>query len=60
MEEWAIKHSISRLELTVVKQNEAGVGLYKKMGYEIEGTKRNSLIINSNSFDEYYMAKLLT
>ncbi|MFF2878696.1 GNAT family N-acetyltransferase [Gottfriedia sp. NPDC057991] len=60
IEEWAIKHSISRLELTVVKQNEAGVGLYKKMGYEIEGTKRNSLIIDGNSFDEYYMAKLLS
>lgn len=59
IEEWAIKHTISRLELTVVKQNEAGVGLYKKMGYEIEGTKRNSLIIDGKSFDEYYMAKLL-
>ncbi|PGL69077.1 GNAT family N-acetyltransferase [Bacillus sp. AFS055030] len=59
IEEWAINLDISRLELTVVKQNEAGVGLYKKMGYEIEGTKRNSLIIDDKSFDEYYMAKLL-
>ncbi|MFB7142181.1 GNAT family N-acetyltransferase [Gottfriedia sp. NPDC056225] len=59
IEEWAIKLGISRLELTVVKQNEAGVGLYKKMGYEIEGSKRNSLIIDGNSFDEYYMAKLI-
>ncbi|WP_348983795.1 GNAT family N-acetyltransferase [Gottfriedia acidiceleris] len=32
IEEWAIKHRISRLELTVVKQNEARVCLYKKMG----------------------------
>ncbi|MEH7351433.1 GNAT family N-acetyltransferase [Gottfriedia acidiceleris] len=59
LEEWAINHSIFRLELTVVKQNEAAVGLYKKMGYEIEGTKINSLIIKGKSFDEYYMAKVL-
>ena len=60
LEEWAINHSIFRLELTVVKQNEAAVGLYKKMGYQIEGTKINSLIIEGNSFDEYYMAKILS
>ncbi|MGG0177894.1 N-acetyltransferase family protein [Gottfriedia acidiceleris] len=59
LEEWAINHNIFRLELTVVKQNEAGVGLYKKMGYEIEGTKINSLIIDGKSFDEYFMAKIL-
>ncbi|MFF2875987.1 GNAT family N-acetyltransferase [Gottfriedia sp. NPDC057991] len=60
LEEWAINHNIFRLELPVVKQNEAGVGLYNKMGYEIEGTKRNSLIIDGNGFDEYYMAKVLS
>ncbi|MFF3022357.1 GNAT family N-acetyltransferase [Gottfriedia sp. NPDC057948] len=59
LEEWAINHSIFRLELTVVKQNEAAVGLYKKMGYQIEGTKINSLIIDGKSFDEYIMAKIL-
>lgn len=59
LEEWAINHSIFRLELTVVKQNEAGVCLYKKMGYQIEGTKINSLIIDGKRFDEYFMAKIL-
>lgn len=56
---WAPKHHISRLELTVVKENIAGVTLYMKSGFEIEGTKRNSLVINGKTFDEYYMAKLL-
>lgn len=56
---WAKKQNISRLELTVVTQNEAGVALYKKSGFEIEGTKRNSLVIGGKFFDEYYMAKLL-
>ncbi|NRD78592.1 GNAT family N-acetyltransferase [Bacillus sp. BRMEA1] len=59
LEEWAIRQNISRLELTVVTQNEAGIALYKKSGFEIEGTKRNSLIINGTPYNEYYMSKLL-
>ncbi|MFJ7637849.1 MULTISPECIES: GNAT family N-acetyltransferase [unclassified Peribacillus] len=56
---WASHHDISRLELTTVTQNEAGVALYKKFGFEIEGTKRNSLVIQGKSYNEYYMSKLL-
>ncbi|MFP7479532.1 GNAT family N-acetyltransferase [Terribacillus saccharophilus] len=56
---WAPKHNISRLELTVVTENKAGVALYKKSGFDIEGTRRNSLIINGRSYDEYCMSKLL-
>ncbi|MGZ9818198.1 N-acetyltransferase family protein [Peribacillus simplex] len=59
LEEWAITHNILRLELTVVIQNEAGVSLYKKMGFEIEGIKRNSLMINDTLFNQYFMSKLL-
>jgi RimJ/RimL family protein N-acetyltransferase len=57
--EWASINNISRLELTVVTENEAGVALYKKCGFEIEGTKRNSLIIDGRAFNEFYMSKLL-
>ena len=32
----------------------------KKMGFEIEGTKRDSLRVDGVYVDEYYMAKLLT
>ena len=59
LEQWAIVHQISRLELTVVTENESAVSLYKKVGFEIEGLKRNSLIIAQKYYDEYYMAKLL-
>ncbi len=59
LDEWAKAHHISRLELTVVTQNEMAVALYKKSGFEIEGTKRNSLLIDHVFYDEYYMAKLL-
>lgn len=58
-EEWARSKHITRLELTAVTENAAGVALYKKSGFEIEGVKRNSLKINGNFVDEYYMSKLL-
>ncbi|QOR68845.1 GNAT family N-acetyltransferase [Cytobacillus suaedae] len=58
-EEWAKSRNISRLELTVVTENKPGIGLYQKMGFEIEGTKRNSLMINGKPMCEYMMSKLL-
>ncbi|MDS9472066.1 GNAT family N-acetyltransferase [Sporosarcina pasteurii] len=59
LEKWAIEQEIHRLELTVMTHNEAGIALYKKMGFEIEGTKRHSLWIDGKYIDEYYIAKLL-
>jgi RimJ/RimL family protein N-acetyltransferase len=59
LEAWALEHSIHRLELTTVIKNEAGVALYKKAGFVIEGTKKHSLLINGEFVDEYYMGKLL-
>lgn len=56
---WASEHHISRLELTTVTENKSGLALYKKNGFEIEGTKRSSLKIDGKLYDEYYMAKLL-
>ena len=60
VEEWAGNHHISRLELTVVTTNEAGVALYKKSGFEIEGIKKNSLMIDGAYYDEYFMAKVFS
>ncbi len=59
LEKWATTHQIHRLELTVVTQNAAGLSLYKKKGFEIEGTKRHSLLIDGEFVDEYYMSRLL-
>lgn len=59
LEKWAGQQSVNRLELTVVCENSAGVALYKKHGFEVEGTKRDSLYINGNFYDEYYMSKLI-
>ena len=59
LEEWAKQQHIHRLELTVMTHNIAGIALYKKQGFAIEGTKRHSLLINGQYVDEFYMSKLL-
>lgn len=59
LDKWALEQQIHRLELTVVTVNHSGIALYKKMGFEIEGIKKESLKINGEYVDQYYMAKLL-
>lgn len=51
----------SRIELTVDPDNEAAIHLYKKAGFEIEGTIRNSYKLKTTGlfYDEYLMAVLL-
>ncbi|MGX1265382.1 RimJ/RimL family protein N-acetyltransferase [Rossellomorea marisflavi] len=57
--QWAKERSLTRLELTVVTDNKPAIALYKRMGFVIEGTKRQSLYIDGQYHDEYYMAQLL-
>lgn len=56
---WAEKKGLHRLELTVIAHNDAAIALYKKMGFKVEGVKRDSLWISGKYVDEYYMARLL-
>lgn len=58
-EDWARQHDISRLELTVASANTAACSLYEKAGYEVEGIRKQALLIEGNYHDELYMAKLL-
>jgi len=39
--------------------NHAGINLYKKYGFEIEGIKKCAMLVNNVYVDEYYMAKIL-
>lgn len=48
-----------RVEATVRANNERGVAFYKKMGFQIEGTRKAAADINGELQDEYYIAKLL-
>jgi RimJ/RimL family protein N-acetyltransferase len=57
--EWAKEVEISRLELTVIKDNLKAFNLYRKMGFIIEGEKVHSLVINGKFVNEYYLYKLL-
>lgn len=59
LESWAKERHIRRLELTVMVNNRAGVALYEKRGFIIEGIKKNSLKVEGEYIDEYYMARLL-
>jgi len=59
LDAWAHEHQIHRLELSVMVHNERGVGLYQKMGFEIEGIKKDSLYVDGAYVDEYYMGKII-
>ena len=58
-EKWARERILHRLELTVMTHNEAGVALYRKMGFLIEGTRREALQVKGVWVDEYFMGKVL-
>lgn len=55
---WARKNNITRLELSVICSNTVAKHLYEKNGFEIEGVKKNAMIIDGKYVDEFYMAKL--
>jgi len=59
LEQWAIEQGKQRLELTVMTHNEQGLSLYRKQGFEIEGTKKHSLVVDGKSIDEFYMSKII-
>jgi RimJ/RimL family protein N-acetyltransferase len=59
LENWARQRNLHRLELSVISTNTAGLALYKKMGFEVEGTKKHSLLVNGEYIDQYCLCKIL-
>lgn len=59
LEKWAHTMDISRMELNVMVNNHHAITLYKRLGYDIEGTKRKSVCLRSGFVDEHVMSKLL-
>lgn len=55
---WAKENLITRLELTVMCPNVVAKHLYEKNGFEIEGIKKKSMLVDGEYVDEFYMAKL--
>ncbi len=59
LEEWSVRQGIHRLELNVMTHNQRGISLYQRMGYQVEGVKRDDLFVDGGYIDQYFMAKLL-
>lgn len=55
---WAKENLITRLELTVMCPNIIAKHLYEKNGFEVEGIKKRSILVDGEYVDEFYMAKL--
>ncbi len=55
---WASNAGLLRLELTVHTTNERAVGLYQRFGFQIEGTRRASLLVAGRAQDEYLMSRI--
>ena len=49
---------LTRIELGVYTDNTAGVALYKKFGFEVEGTHRRYAFRNGEYVDAYSMARI--
>ncbi|MCZ7540822.1 MAG: GNAT family N-acetyltransferase [Anaerolineae bacterium] len=49
---------ITRLELEVYTDNPAGIALYKKFGFEVEGTLREYALRDGQYVDSYLMARV--
>lgn len=59
LEKWAIKKGVHRIKATVRHNNKRGIGLYLKMGYQIEGIARETAFFNNQWQHEYYIAKIV-
>jgi RimJ/RimL family protein N-acetyltransferase len=57
--DWAGSVGVQRLELTVVGSNERAISLYMRLGYTVEGVRRQSLMLDGRPVDELYMALLM-
>jgi putative acetyltransferase len=49
---------IERIELTVFADNPSALALYRKFGFEIEGTGKKFALRNGEYVDAYYMARM--
>jgi RimJ/RimL family protein N-acetyltransferase len=47
------------MELAVMTHNRSAVTPYEKSGFVVQGTRRDSMLVEGNYVDEYYRARLL-
>ena len=57
--ERGIEKGITRFELDVSVKNKIAINLYKKMGFVIEGERKNSYLIDGEFDNDFIMAKII-
>jgi RimJ/RimL family protein N-acetyltransferase len=60
MEQRTRQIGVRRLALTAMVHHEAGLALYKKVGFTIEGTASDSMLVYGKYVEESCMAKILS
>lgn len=55
---WSAGAGLHRLELTVHTRNLRALGLYLRHGFQVEGVRRHSLLVDGSYVDEYLMSRL--
>jgi len=60
IEEYAINHGITRLELEVSVNNPLAINLYEKLGFKIEGERQNAYLIDGEFDNDFIMAKIIS
>lgn len=59
LEKWAIQKKVHRIKATVRHNNKRGIGLYLKLGYQIEGMARETAFFDNQWQHSYYIAKII-
>ena len=59
LEKWAIEKGVHRITATVRHNNKRALGLYLKLGYQIEGMARETAFFDNEWQHEYYVAKIV-
>jgi len=59
LEKWAVDKKVHRVSGTVRHNNKRAIGLYLKMGYQIEGTARETAFFDNEWQHEYYLGKII-
>ena len=60
LDSWALKQAVHRLELTVMTHNVGAIALYEKCGFNVEGIKKDSMCVDGEYVDEFYMSKFFS
>ena len=53
---WSREVRLRRIELTVHTTNQRAIAAYKRCGFQVEGVRQSSLLVDGKYVDEYLMA----